>query len=68
MNKEQLQTLSREDLDHLQQDVLAEQSRRDTLDTTVSTVQQLGVKYEELGGDRAELVAALQAEPSTEGQ
>lgn len=68
MTSTQLQQLSREQLDQLQQDVLAEQSRRDTLDTTVSTVQQLGVKYEELGGDRAELVAALQAETLTEGQ
>lgn len=62
MNKEQLQTLSREDLDHLQQDVLAEQCRRDTLDTTVGKVRELGAAYESLGGDRAELVAVLQAE------
>lgn len=60
MTQEQLQNLSRENLDELQLNILAEQARRDTLDTTVGKVKYLGATYESLGGDRARLVEALQ--------
>lgn len=63
MTNEQLHELSREDLDQLQRNILAEQTRRDTLENTVATVKSLSDKYEQLGGSKTALVDAITSKP-----
>ena len=52
-------TLTDEELDEARQDILIEQERRSNLAQIPVTIQDLATKYTEGGGDREELIKAL---------
>lgn len=61
-----LTTYTDADLDQLRLDVLNERERRDRLASAPQAVAQIASRYIEDGGDKAELVAALDATPAPE--
>lgn len=55
-----LSALTDADLDALRVDVLNEQERRDRLASTPATVAQIAARFTEDGGDKADLIAAIE--------
>ena len=51
------------ELDEARQDILIEQERRANLAQIPTTMQELADKYVEGGGDREELIKAVEARP-----
>ena len=52
-------SLTDEQLDEARQAILIEQERRSNLEQIPATIQELSVKYTEGGGDREELLKAV---------
>ena len=52
-------TLTDEELDEARQDILIEQERRANIEQIPTTIQELANKYTEGGGDREELLKAV---------
>lgn len=53
-------TLTDEQLDEARQEILIEQERRANLAQIPETIQELATKYTEGGGDREELIKAVE--------
>lgn len=53
-------TLTDEQLDEARQAILVEQERRANLEQIPATIQELAAKYAEGGGDREELLKAVE--------
>ena len=52
--------LTDEQLDEARQEILIEQERRDNLAQIPTTIQELAAKYTEGGGDREDLLKAVE--------
>ena len=66
IDTDNLTALTDSDLGSLLTAALAEQSRRSTLATAVQSVTQITQQFMDIGGDKAQMIDAVQAVTTTE--